>query len=417
MENIVIRGARARESLLRSLVNLSRFFKTYETTPSRELRQAMRSIERSIEASIEPLQIEKLLTHFVDQREETLFASTINRIDLWQRSLKEQKKDLSERMDDIIDRDIHPVVKDEIKREIKREKGKGPLLVVDSRISIAASQPINIVFSGAPVPGAAAAAAARRRRRMGRSVAIRAAWRLRPAFQGGLRLIPSIVAGMGKAIELIRKYLPGLVPMNVNRDTAMTVLTQTPGMLNLFADLVESVIQKGEINHPRQWNPVRMLDTMVTNQLNAMLSLSSWVWGIPRVIDTGRARASCGRRPGGGGPGIIELAPVPWGLARPMVRDLRLAVGRRHLFGDGKVPKSSASSQQQPITGGTDLAQVVNMTAETALPEEPPKKRQKIRCHEVRQRWVEHVSAWDVTDIQNIITQTAARALSKKSIF
>ena len=176
-------------------------------------------------------------------------------------------------------------------------------------------------------------------------------------------------------------------------------------MLNLFAHVVEALIQKRQVRHPRRWNPVRMFDDMDINLLNAMVSISSWIWGNPYATDTGRPRAACG--PGGGGGGAPPPAanlPLQWGQFNRMPLHLR-----------NIAPINERITQARSSTT-TALSQVLHMISASEKIE-PPKKRQKTRSHEVRQRWVEHVSGWDSEDIRNVIMQTAKRALIVKSIF
>ena len=421
---VVLRGHKSKQLVLESLQNLSVFFRQLEdemsgggVTTNVNIIKSVQVILRSILRSVDSLEAEVLLTHFIDKREENLIVSTISRIEAWVRTLKHQEDDFSSRMDNIIDQKFHSVVDQKTKIKIKQEKTP---IKIDARLLIGdillnSGQHINLL-------GGAIPPLIHQRIRGGRvriSVAARAAWRLRPAFQGRLRLIPTIVAGMGEAVEMIRKYFPGLVPRNVNRDAALTVLTITPGLLNLFAHLVESLIQKGDVQHARQYNPVRMFDNMMDNNLNAMKSLSSWVWGNPHAIDTGRWGAACGNRQAGQQPlqPVVNM-PLNWGqLQGGIGADLRRPVGMRNIIVANEKIQAVSSSQTTTMRTPTALSQAINMISASGKIEGPPKKRQKTRSHAVRQRWVEHVTSWDAEDLRNIIMQTAGRALNVKSIF
>ncbi len=345
----------------------------------------------------------------------------------WPDALRQEITDLQQRIDMSISEGIRPVAPPEIKTKVERFGSSSssssssnetrrpvpllPLLESSSTLQQQQQQPIGSTVR-VTVDAPDVAAAQPQPQPPVRRHTASARWRLRPAFTGRMQLQPSLVASMGRALETVRRYLPKLLPRNVSRDDGMSKMTRTPGLRTLFAHLVESLVQRVQVRHQHQWQPIRMFDDMDINWVNAMVPLNSWVWASPEPYDTGVPGSACadgGDAAAGGGPPSA---------ARDVGRRLTWSQGRRFLLGQDTAQGGHAGLERArgivvsgDRPGFSAAADGGRPRKRARRPPPPLAEHEPVPTDVLRERWVQEVLGWHHDDVSDMVKKVVHRSV------
>ena len=126
---------------------------------------------------------------------------------------------------------------------------------------------------------------------------VRAGWALRPSFTGRITLSAPAVAAINNAFSQVTTRFPRLSPSRIPIEDRHNAFKHTPVFSQLYANLVASHILLASIRFPRQWQLDSAYARAAGNQAGVLLRISSWVWGINGLHDTGERHSAQEREP------------------------------------------------------------------------------------------------------------------------